>query len=225
MSYKLFSAGLAAALLAGAGPAGAVPVTIINPGFEAQPQVPNSFGTGNPTGWIVTGSGGGWWNITSNVFWNSAAPEGNQVGFVARNDPTPGPASMSQVLAATLLPDTAYTLTGSVGHPLGFGTTPNPDTVYTVELLAGNALLASLTGTGPEGAFTTFQLAFDSTGSALVGQALQIRLSSSQPQTAFDNIRLDVAGGVPEPSTLLLLLAGGFGCAWRGGFGRARAAA
>jgi hypothetical protein len=225
MSYKLFSAGLAAALLAGASPAGAVPVTIANPGFEVDIQGSGGFSVGSPTGWTLTG-GGGWWNINASPsFWASAAPEGNQVGFLGRTGVTPTSATMSQVLAAALLPDAAYTLTGSVGHPIGFGSTLDPDTVYTVELLAGNSTLASLTGTGPEGGFSLFQLTFDSTGSGLVGQALQIRLSSSQPQTAFDNIRLDVVGGVPEPSTLLLLAAGSFGYLWRGRFGRLRAAA
>jgi hypothetical protein len=57
-------------------------------------------------------------------------------------------------------------LTGQVGHPIGFGATTG--TLHSVELLAGTNVLASISGTGPEGSFTPFQVAFDSTGSPFV---------------------------------------------------------
>ena len=70
--------------------------------------------------------------------------------------------------------------------------------------------------TGPEGSFIPFQLTFNSLGSAFIGQALQIRLSSSQAQSAFDAIQLDGVGPtiVPEPSTAALLLGGAL--LWKG---------
>jgi hypothetical protein len=197
----------AAALLALAlaSPAEAALIAITNPGFEAQPTL--GVNVGVPTGWTASGSGTGWWNINTLplTFWNTAAPEGNQVAFVARTDPTDGPASLTQTLAATLAANATYTLSGMVGHPVGFGATRNAGTVYTVELLAGATVLNSVSGTGPEGSFVSFQLVFDSTGSGLVGQPLGIRLSSNQTQTAFDALALDGPATVPEPASLALL--------------------
>jgi hypothetical protein len=88
----------------------------------------------------------------------------------------------------------------------------DPDTLYLIELLAGNTVLNSVSGTALEGSFLPFQFQFDSTASPLVGQALQIRLSSSQTQTAFDDIRLEVMSlAVPEPATFWIVSLGGAG--------------
>ncbi len=197
-------------LLGASASAWASSVTITNPGFED--PATDFFSVGNITGWAITGSNAGVWNLndTFTGFWSDLAPEGKQVAFVAREDPG-GPASISQTLSDALLADSVYTLTGQVGHPIGFGSTLDPDTVYTVELLAGGTVLNSISATGPEGTFTPFQLTFDSTGSSLVGQALEIRLSSNQAQSAFDDIRLDVdpeTSAVPEPSTSIVVIGG-----------------
>lgn len=211
MHYKPIAPWLIALLFGAHIPAEATPITVINPGFESAPTL--GVNTGNMPGWTGTGSGFGWWNINSLPagYWSAAAPEGNQIAFVGRETPADGPASLSQVLGATLQAGGVYTLTGQVGHPIGFGAGRSPDTLYTVELLAGSTVVGTISGTGPEGSFMPFQLVFDSTGSALVGQTLQIRLSSSQAQTAFDNIQLDGPGALPEPSTALLLVGGIFG--------------
>lgn len=192
--------------------AGLIP--IINAGFEDPPTT--TFNNGLITGWTISGSGAGVWNINDAPlgFWDITAPEGKQIAYVS---PAPAPgnaASISQVLGASLAANTVYTLSGEVGHPIGFGTTVN--TVYTIELLAGANVLGSLTGTGPEGMFAHFELTFDSAGSAWVGQSLEIRLSSSQNQTGFDAITLD-ARPVPEPATITLLGTGGLfllGACW-----------
>lgn len=188
----------------------ATPIALTNPSFEG--PVTTGFSVGSITGWNIDsgGSGAGVWNIADAPlgFWTVPAPAGKQIAFVARDDPAGVPQSISQQLGATLQANALYTLTGQVGHPIGFGSTPDPDTVYTVELLAGTTTLSTISGTGPEGSFAAFQLTFDSTGSALVGQTLQIRLSSSKTQTGFDDLALQVASSVPEPSTLLLLGAG-----------------
>lgn len=208
MSWKRIT--LAALVWPMAGPIAvwAGPIAITNASFEH----PNTSGVniGPFAGWTLSGSGGGVWNINTLplAFWTAPAPAGNQIAFVGRSDPLPGPASISQILSATLQAATTYTLTGFVGHPIGFGSTPHPNTVYTIELLAGATLLGSLSGTGPEGALSAFQLTFDSTGSAFLGQALQIRLSSSRDQTGFDDIRLEAVSEVPEPATWLLLVTG-----------------
>lgn len=203
LQSKFFSAGAVYLLLGLSGSAWATPITILNAGFENPPTALST--AGNITGWVITGSGAGVWNLNDNPtgFWSVTAPKGKQVGFVGREDPG-GAASISQVLTATLLDNSVYTLSGQVGHPRGFGATLNPDTVFTVELLAGSTVLSSISGTGLEGMFSSFQLTFNSTGSSLVGQALQIRLSSNQAQSAFDDILLNAdAADVPEPSTFL----------------------
>lgn len=190
--------------------ANAVSVSIVNAGFEDPPTT--SFTNGPVTGWSLGGSGGGVWNINASPlgFWTASAPEGRQIGWVS---PAPAPGSfgsLTQGLSDVLIANSVYTLAGSVGHPIGYGASANPDTLYTVELIAGSTTLASVSGTGPEGTFTTFSLNFDSTGSAFVGAALSIRLSSNQAQTAFDAITLDYVDGhvVPMPTGASLALAG-----------------
>jgi hypothetical protein len=203
MPSRFLYKGAIALLLGMSSSASAVPISITNAGFENPPTA--FFSAGNITGWVIEGSGAGVWNLNDmpTSFWSVPAPEGKQVGFVARDDPG-GAASISQVLGDTLMADSWYTLTGQVGHPVGNGASRG--TVYTVELLAGTTVLNSISTNGLEGTFTSFILNFDSTGSSHVGEALQIRLSSSQAQSAFDDIQLSVSASanVPEPSTFVL---------------------
>jgi hypothetical protein len=125
---------------------------------------------------------------------------------------------MSQTLSDTLQPATLYSLTGFVGHPIGYGSSAG--TTYTAELLAGSTQLSTVTSFGPEGTFAPFALIFDSTGSSAIGQPLMIRLSSNQPQVGFDGIALSTTP-IPEPSTTAMLFIGATflipGCArvWR----------
>ena len=202
------SALLCCALFGWVSAAEATAIPIANAGFE-NPVV----GLLGPlTDWTLSGtSGSGVWNINAFPlgFWTVGAPEGNQIAYVAGAPRTTG-ASISQILGDTLLDGQTYTLTGFVGQPIGFGSTP-PPTTYTIALFADGVLLNSISGTGPEGTFVPFSLTFDSTGSALVGQPIEIRLSSDQAQTGFDDLRLNYAGGeasVPEPATLTLLALG-----------------
>ena len=188
------------AMLAWHCPAHAGSIAIINAGFEA--QVTSGYTNDvDPPGWILSGSGGGVWNINADPlgFWSVHAPQGNQVGWLSPAGA--GPATFSQVLSFVLQTDTTYTLTGEVGHPIGYEAT------YTVSLLAGTNILASISGTGPQGSFASFTLSFDSLGSSYVGQSLEIELSSSKAQTAFDAIAL-TGQSVPEPSGTFLLACG-----------------
>ncbi len=201
----------AAFLVACHGTAQAIPIGIVDAGFEDPPTSTSSIGA--VSGWTISGSGAGVWNIGASPlgFWTVGATQGNQVAFVGREAPSGTPASISQVLSATLMANAAYSLTGEVGHPIGFGGTASPATTYTISLLAGSATLSSITGTGPEGTFAPFTLTYDSTGSAFFGKTLQIVLTSSKTQTAFDAIALDATGpGVdaPEPASLALLCTG-----------------
>ncbi len=191
-------------------------INILNPGFE-NPVVGNI--SQSITGWNITGSGAGVWNINitpssplCSPCWTVASPEGNQTAWVAPGPLPSGPASIYQILSDTLQANTMYNLSGKVGHPIGFGATPNPDTIFTIEFIAGNNLLSSMSGTGPEGSFTIFQLSYNSFGSSFLGQSLQIRLKSNQTSSGFDDIRLDATPiTVPEPSTITLIIIGGLG--------------
>jgi len=177
--------------------------TIINGGFED--PVTGTFTKGNViNGWsIISGSGGGVWNINSspNGYWNVPAPEGNQVGWLAADGL--GPASVQQTLTETIAAGFTYSLSGKVGHPIGFGASQTPDTVYTVDILAGATVLATFSGTGPEGSFTDFAVNWTQNGH--LGELLSIRLSSSDTQTAFDALSFTGKSGstsVPDAGSV-----------------------
>jgi hypothetical protein len=207
---------LSLALGAWAIPAGATTVTIVNAGFESPSLGPSGVQQVTPTGWTPLQGNSGTWDLTGwGAYWNSGAPEGTQVVYLPDAPRINNQqATIGQILAASLLSDTTYTLSGWVGNPKGYGTTP-PATVYTAALYANGSLLQSISGTpAVEGTFELFSLTFDSsTQPGLVGQQLEIRLSSNQAQTAFDSISLNAdadatgrtAAAVPEPATLSLL--------------------
>jgi len=197
--------------------ASASPIPILNPGFEspATPMV-----TSTVTSWTQTVGVSGVWNINADPsgYWTVSAPEGNQIAFISTGRPgSPGPAAISQILTATLQANTLYTLTGFVGDPIGFAA----GTVSTVSLIAGLTTVATLPISAPAGTFTPFSLTFNSDSSLLVGQALQIQLSSNQEQSGFDAIALN-ATPVPVPSSIWLLMSGGL---WVAGFGLRKARA
>ncbi len=161
-------------------PAWAAPIAITNPGFES-PDVGGPGEPGNLTSWTFPQESSGVWDINAQPlsFWNVGAPEGDQIAFVSGSGA--GASTIAQVLGSTLQGNTIYTLTGQVGHPSGLGATVS--TVWTAEMLAGGSVLVSESDTGPDGSFTPFQLVFDSSGSALIGQSLEIRLTSNQPHS------------------------------------------
>lgn len=180
----------------------ASPVTIANPGFEAQVHGPNTFIFGAPTGWAayntaaVVGDSIGTLNPATTTYFLPGQWEGDNVAIAyVRESGTSGVEfGIQQQLSATLAMNTIYTLNVEVGNiasgssdlgngPVTFDLDGFPG--YRVDLLAGGTLLASdnnsLAAGGnsiPEGEFRTSELVFDSTGvdPLLIGEPLTIAL-------------------------------------------------
>lgn len=224
---------LAAAL---ALPAAAQPLPVVNPGFEAQATPPGAFLVGLPTGWSLYDPGGIVDQAASAVgrirplpgteYFPAGTPEGDQAALVFLAGPVDSEAGLQQVLAATLLPQTRYTLSVGIGNIASGTSLPGSSDGggvfydlsgfpgYRIELRAGGLLLASESGgvAPPEGEFRTTALSF-ATGAAhpALGQALAIRLVNLDGpgiEVDFDDVQLS-ASPVPEPATLFLWLAGG----------------
>lgn len=166
----------------------AVPIVIQNAGFE-NPLVDPAIGlvaAGTVIDYWISPDyfGGGLWDINNFPYdvWLEAAPEGTQVIYVGAFR---GPNYYEQTLSHVIQPNSTYTLTGFVGNPIGYQMT------YGVEFRAGDNILASHTGTGPEGAFEDFEVHYNSAGSEFVGASLTIRLFSDGTQTIFDDLKLD----------------------------------
>ncbi|GMG81795.1 hypothetical protein LNKW23_10080 [Paralimibaculum aggregatum] len=180
-------------------PAGAAPVAVLNPGFEAEVHGPNSFTFGPPTGWdgynldAVTGETVGTLNPALSSYFAPGQHAGANVGIAYMDaGGTAGVAfGLQQTLAAVLEADRLYRLSVAIGNiasgssdlgggPVFFDLDGFPG--YRVELLAGTTVLASddngLAGSIPEAEFRPSVLAYDSRGAApgLLGQALTIRL-------------------------------------------------
>ena len=169
----------------------AVPVPILNPGFELPSHASGGFG-GTITDWqdgdgplIDTGT----FNPTTTSF-PSGIPEGSNVAYSS------GP-FISQVLSEPLTAGATYTLGVDVGN--------RSDVLfagYEVQLRAGGVTLATSSGPQPNpGEFTTATVNFTAPAAhAQLDKPLQIRLLSGGVQAIFDNVRLDttlLSTGVP----------------------------
>lgn len=174
-----------AALLGRTATAAAADVFIQNAGFElldtADPDVSTSGLTNTVPGWTINNPGdGGVWDINNFPYglWSAPAPEGKQVGYLGFTF-----TSTFDQTVGLVYPNSTYTLSGWQGNPAGYTTN------YTVELRSGDNVLATSTAAGTTGDFQTFQLNFNSAGSASVGNVLTIRLTSAL-QGVFDDIKL-----------------------------------
>jgi uncharacterized protein (TIGR03437 family) len=181
--------------------AGGTSITITNPGFETIPSNPawiDCSGTGG-AGCRATGDGNipGWTassTTTIGLFQPGStyftvpmpAAEGQTLAY--SNGGT-----ISQVLSATLQASTLYTLQVDVGLRLD---NHYPSPPPTVQLFAGNTLIASATGAQPPlGGWTTWTGTYQSSASdPLAGQPLKIVLGSTGQQGDFDNVRLTASG-------------------------------
>lgn len=219
---------------------GGTPIAINNPGFEANFAPPGCFAIFTPTNWtlhdpnnVIGGNSAvGVIDPTGTTNFPAGAPEGLNVAliFLGQNMGQ-GPVGLTQITAATLQPNTTYTLTVEVGN-IASGIGPPPCDVagffdldgfpgYQVQLLAGGVVVAqdndSLHGLIPEGEFRLSTVSH-TTGAThpQLGQPLEVRLinlnvieTPADPgiEVDFDDVQLTAfpAGSIPAASTWGLL--------------------
>ena len=203
------------ALAFASAPAFAELITVPNFSFEVPDVNPASVATGAPPGWTLVGIGGVFQPSGSQGFVDtaplSAPAQGDQYAYLNANNAVPGTVLTSENPLTTVSSGTTYTLTAALGHR--FFTNLQPDD-YQIELLVDGVSLASTTLVNAYDNITpgTWENLSTSFTAAASGGELTIRLShfSDDPterQGAFDNIRLDATAAVPEPNTLLGMLA------------------
>ncbi|MHC5114877.1 MAG: hypothetical protein ACYTGP_10675, partial [Planctomycetota bacterium] len=160
-------------------------IAIENPGFEDPILVDDDFLFPAP-GWDsynpdAIGVGHGCWNPPTDAYPQGAA-EGENIGYVFFSIIEPEKVlGMQQTLAATLQPDTTYTLSAWVGNPSGYDEYPVlagfPG--YRIEILAGGTVLARDENSLviPEGSFDLSIVTYTTgTDDAQLGSPLTIRL-------------------------------------------------
>ncbi len=192
--------------LLGAGAAQAGSISVVNASFEEPALGDSGFTTAVPPGWLVfsTSSSIGVFNPTTGQL--STPSDGVQVGYI---NPLSSGGGIQQVLGGTLAGGSHYLLQADFAYRKDCCGTP----AFALELLAGDTVLATFVGTNSafdSVSFKTAALDFDApTGSALVGQALGIRIRGEGVgggQFDFDNVRLtESVSAVPLPLPVALL--------------------
>ena len=171
-------------------------VQITNASFEDPPQALNDNSLSIP-GWSGTGTFGVWRPATG--YFDVAPPDGLQVGWIDDG-------AIEQQLTTMLEANMQYSLQVDVGKRTDAKTGD-----VSIELRAGNALLASTTllqsTDQMTGQFVTANVNYTAASNdPSLGSQLSIRIAKvGGNQTDFDNVRLNV---VPAPSALLTLLVG-----------------
>lgn len=169
----------------------------LDPNHFTSPACPNPadtacMETATPVaGWTVVGVAGTWRPTASS--YPGGVPDGSNVAYANSSSD----ATVSQVLAATLEPNTSYLLEVDVGNRMG-----KPFPGYKVQLWAGGVLLAEDDDelSPPNGTFATSTVAahIGSQHPAL-GENLEIVLVSKGSQTNFDDVILTAR---PFPPTV-----------------------
>ncbi len=175
----------------------AAPITILNHSFEEPPLADTVWNLTIPDWSLVTGAGQiGVWNIPYQTLVTTEAPDGTQVGYAHG-------ATIGQVLSASLLVDTTYTLTMEAAYSGCPGSCP----AMSLGLFAGGDLLSEAIradGALNDDVFQAVTTTFTATSGHLnLGDALEVRLMSAGPELMFDNFQLD-ASPVPVPAAAWL---------------------
>jgi hapalindole H/12-epi-hapalindole U/12-epi-fischerindole U synthase len=203
---------------AGTGGSGS-PVTIENPGFEADPVAAGKYNDKIvPASWSKYDPGAiigldynslGVLNPTGTVLYPAGAPEGSNVAliFLWRDQTAGTPAGISQVLSEPLMTNTLYTLrvrVGNIAPEVAADYDLNGFPGYRVELLAGGEVLAADDNTllPGEGKFLQSEVSFTSgpnhpkAGESLEVRLLNLNMADPGIEVNFDDVRLDA---VPIP--------------------------
>lgn len=179
------------------------PISIVNPGFEANVITPGTFQVFVPTGWTMYDPGA-IINQNQNAvgvirplpgveYFPGGTPEGVNAALVFLAGNQASEAGLQQTLTTSVLNNTRYTLTVQVGNiasgtslpgsPDGGGVFYNLNGFpgYRIDLMAGTTVLASdnnsIGATIPEGEFRLSTLVFQTGAShPQAGQQLGIRL-------------------------------------------------
>ncbi len=193
-------AGLTIAMLgmtAGSAAWGAVPVAVINAGFEDPVYVDGDWDSFIP-GWEWFNGGDiGVWNVEATDY-PLEAPEGSNVAWVWNEGAGTGASQVLSGATGRLELDAVYSMTFYVGYAIGY---TNPG--YQVQLLAGGTVLAqddnSVTLTQGVFSTSTVNYTYDGAHSALVGQPLEIRLLSKGlgEENEFDAIAMNATYAHP----------------------------
>jgi hypothetical protein len=196
-------------------------IAILNPSFES-PTVASGTHDTMPTSWTQIGEYAGVAGLAGMDI--ASPPDGSAQALWANySDGGADAGGAYQVLSATLLANTTYSLTADMGirsgvpsggitFNLGYGSTPGAN------LLTAQTHQTDWPAAGEWDTLTwTFATGANPTG---LGQSLRVELmSSTGVQTLFDDVRLtSVTAPVPEPSALVLTVIGLIGLlayAWR----------
>lgn len=212
MIQKLYKLTLLGVLTLGVAAANTI-VTVNNPSFEtANPLTTGCVQAGcffNQSGvpsWTFNGGGGSFQpGLPVNAYYFNNLPDGTLIAYTNGG-------TISQTVGVTAQAGQTYSLVVALGRRADGFSSP-----MSIELLFGNAVVATGIGTLPTGGNWSDFTATYAAQASDAGQSITIRLAATTEQGLFDNVRLSFAptsvtppgggGGnneVPEPSAVML---------------------